>query len=837
MSQPAPSTPTPGHQTPSAGAPSPDSLGIQGQDAPRPQPSGGTPLSPESPICDPNGRDAATPTAMSPRMNPSSLITDPAGREAARPDTLSPSMNPASLVAGPNGKEEVRPADLSPWLNPASLVADPAGQAGLRRLLARWGERDWLRPLDVAFADFLWEEAPTAPPLLILAAALASHQLGRGHACLDLAATLSDPAFALSLPPDGVDPPEDEPTPRPAEVLAGLTLSAWQATLNNPDLVGTGPGATPLVLAGPRLYLRRYWAYERAVSADILARLARSAQPRAALPLAALRQTLDILFPPATPGLGPAIPGPDWQKLACALAAPSAFSVITGGPGTGKTTTVVRLLALLQAMALGEPTPGKPPRPLRIRLAAPTGKAAARLNESIAGAVANLPLAGLPDGEAVRATIPVTVTTLHRLLGSRPDTRHLRHHAGNPLALDVLVIDEASMIDLEMMAAVLAALPPSARLILLGDKDQLASVEAGAVLGQLCQRAGAGHYTPDSRDWLAAATGEKLDLALIDPAGLPLDQAIVMLRHSHRFSADSGIGQLAQAVNAGDSTAVRGIWAQGHPDLALAAIPNLEAPALRSLVTGGGLAPTATSPANTLHTSTAAPPADHDQQPAGEQPPARLGYGHYLTLLRQSRPGPEAAPGAFDDWARRVLKAHGQFQVLCALRRGPWGVEGLNHWIARALQDAQLIDAGTGWYLGRPVLVTRNDCGLGLMNGDIGVTLVHPGAAGQGAGLRVAFPAGDGQDGIKWVLPSRLQAVETVYALTVHKSQGSEFTHVALVLPEHPSPILTRELLYTGITRARHYFTLVRPGGEAVLDRAVRRQVLRASGLMADGGQ
>ncbi len=800
MSPPAPSTPTPDLPAPSASTPSPDGPGIQGQKTLRPQPSGGTPPS------------------------PASLIAGPAGREAARPAAISPSMDPASLVAGPKGEDAATPATLSPWMNPASLVASPEGQAGLRRLLARWGERDWLRPLDVAFAAFLWEEAPAAPPLLILAAALASHQLGRGHACLDLAATLSDPAFALSLPPEGADRPDDEPTPRPAEVLAGLTLSAWQGALHHPDLVGTGAGATPLVLAGPRLYLRRYWAYERAVSADIQARLARSARPRAALPLAALRQTLDILFPPPTPGFLPATPGPDWQKLACALAAPSAFSVITGGPGTGKTTTVVRLLALLQALALAAPSPGKPPRPLRIRLAAPTGKAAARLNESIAGAVASLPLAALANGEAVRATIPVTVTTLHRLLGSRPDTRHLRYNAGNPLALDVLVIDEASMIDLEMMAAVLAALPPSARLILLGDKDQLASVEAGALLGQLCQRAGAGHYTPDSRDWLAAATGERLDPALIDSAGLPLDQAIVMLRHSHRFSADSGIGQLAQAVNEGDSAAVLGIWARGHRDLALAAIPNLEAPALRSLVTGGGLAPA----------ETAAPAADHLQIPAGEQTPARLGYGHYLTLLRQERPSPEAEPGAFDAWAWRILKAHGQFQVLCALRRGPWGVEGLNHWIARALQEAQMIDACTGWYLGRPVLVTRNDYGLGLMNGDIGVTLVHPGAAGQGENLRVAFPAGDGQDGIKWVLPSRLQAVETVFALTVHKSQGSEFTHVALVLPEHPSPILTRELLYTGITRARHYFTLVRPGGEAVLDRAVQRRVLRASGLMAD---
>ena len=193
-------------------------------------------------------------------------------------------MDPASLVAGPKGEDAATPVTLSPWMNPASLVASPEGQAGLRRLLARWGERDWLRPLDVAFAAFLWEEAPAAPPLLILAAALASHQLGRGHACLDLAAPLSDPAFALSLPPEGADRPDDEPTPRPAEVLAGLTLSAWQGALHHPDLVGTGAGATPLVLAGPRLYLRRYWAYERAVSADIQARLARSARPRAAKP-------------------------------------------------------------------------------------------------------------------------------------------------------------------------------------------------------------------------------------------------------------------------------------------------------------------------------------------------------------------------------------------------------------------------------------------------------------------------------------------------------------------------------------------------------------------------
>ncbi len=769
-------------------------------------------------------------------MNPATLSPTTPGVLAPSAHALPPARQ-ATLGTRPHPTGSYQPS-------PVALVTSPQGQEGLRRLLARWAEHDWLRPLDVAFADFLWAEAPDAPPLLILAAALASHQLGRGHACLDLEATLRDPAFALALPPEGADGPDDPSDLRPAEVLNGLSLSDWLAALLYPDLVGTGAGATPLVLAGPRLYLRRYWEYEQAVSAGIRARLARSATQRRVLPLDALRQTLDVLFPPATIR-------PDWQKLACALAAPSAFSIITGGPGTGKTTTVVKLLALLQALALAELTPGKPPRPLRIRLAAPTGKAAARLNESIAGAVASLPLAGLANGEAVRATIPVIVTTLHRLLGSRPDTRHLRHHAGNPLALDVLVIDEASMIDLEMMAAVLAALPPSARLILLGDKDQLASVEAGAVLGQLCQRAGAGHYTPDSRDWLTAATGERCDPDLIDPAGTLLDQAIVMLRHSHRFAADSGIGQLAQAVNAGDCAAVLDIWIHDHPDLALAAVEHSEDPGFRSLIRDGQIAaagptqaprvpsailPTLPPLASSSFPETPATPRNLTMLKPPPIPPW-VGYRHYLTILHQGRPAPEADTGAFDAWARMVLKAQGQFQVLCALRRGPWGVEGLNQSIAQVLQEARLIEATRGWYLGRPVLVTRNDYGLGLMNGDMGITLAYPANPGQPEILRVAFPAGDGQDGIKWVLPSRLQAVETVYALTVHKSQGSEFTHVALVLPENPSPILTRELLYTGITRARNYLTLVRPGGEMVLTQAIRRQVLRASGLMEDRGQ
>lgn len=655
-------------------------------------------------------------------------------------------------------------------------------------LLDRWADHGWLRGLDAAFAAFLAREVPDAPPPAILAAALASHQLGRGHACLDLADTLADPGFALSLPPDGDDGGDARP-PLPAEVLAGLDLAGWQAALTHPELVADGPGATPLVAVGRRVYLRRYWQYERSVREAIDARLAAPLQ----LPADALRAALDALFPPAANGL-------DWQKLACALAAHSAFAIVTGGPGTGKTTTVVRLLAVLQTLALA----GDAARALRIRLAAPTGKAAARLNESIAGAVAKLQLDGLPDGDAVRAAIPVQVTTLHRLLGSRPDSRHFRHHAGNPLPVDVLVVDEASMVDLEMMAALLAALPARARLVLLGDKDQLASVEAGAVLGELCRRASEGHYTAETAGWIADVTGATIPASLIDPAGTALDQAVAMLRFSHRFRHDSGIGQLAAAVNDGDVEAATGCFDAGFADLARVAVgEGADERALRRLVVEG----------------------DTGKAYAGERP---LGYRHYLETLRDARPAAGAAQADIDDWARKVLAAHGQFQLLCGLRRGPCGVEGLNRRIAGWLKEAGLIPAAEGWYAGRPVLVTRNDYGLGLMNGDIGITLELPGGV-----LRVAFPAGDGSHGIKWVQPSRLQAVETVFALTVHKSQGSEFTHVAMALPESLSPILTRELIYTGITRARQWFTLADAPASTVLARAVERRVLRVSGLMA----
>ncbi|MCA7012390.1 exodeoxyribonuclease V subunit alpha [Dickeya dadantii] len=672
----------------------------------------------------------------------------------------------------------------------------------LTRLLDQWVECGWLRELDRALVRFLHQECPDASPLLLLGAALVSYQLGRGHVCLDLEATLADSGFSLALPPEG-DRSENRQIARPAEVLAGVTLSAWQAALQQPQLVSSGEGRTPLVLVGARLYLRRYWQYEQDVRHAITQQLRQNETLRSAIAPAALRQRLDALFPAVESSTT------NWQKLACALAAGSAFSIITGGPGTGKTTTVVKLLALLQSLALEQH--GKP---LRIRLAAPTGKAAARLNESIAGAIAGLTLDGLAQGEAIREHINSEVVTLHRLLGSRPDTRHFRHHADNPLMLDVLVVDEASMVDLEMMAALLAAMPTRSRLILLGDKDQLASVEAGALMGELCQRAVQGHYLPQTRDWLRQVAGDAPDDSLLDPQGSALDQSIAMLRHSYRFGAHSGIGQLAEAVNAGDAAALASVWRQGYADLARLTLTTNDNRALREWVIDGAAGR------------------------FGAQPPAAppVGYGDYLRRMASTRPALTAPQSEFDMWAAQILDAFGQFQLLCALRNGPWGVDSMNERIAQLLYRDGLLAAWQGWYPGRPVMVTRNDYSQRLMNGDIGITLQVPLLQPDGSRVwatRVAFPAGDGSSGIRWMLPGRLSAVETVFAMTVHKSQGSEFAHTALLLPDSLSPILTRELVYTGITRAKHAFSLGCVGEHStVLTEAVGRRVLRVSGLV-----
>ncbi|WP_448693300.1 exodeoxyribonuclease V subunit alpha [Pseudomonas rhizophila] len=686
-------------------------------------------------------------------------------------------------------------ADLLPKSSDDESLMDlaPLSRADdLLLLLTRWVERGWLRALDKAFVAFLHELAPEDDPLVLLAAALTSHQLGHGHVCLDLFETLKEPDFALSLPPEGDSQTGVELLP--SQILRTLDGAHWCKVLASSALVALAVDEheearqRPLVLSGKRLYLRRYWAYERRIDEALRQRLAEhEAAPDD------LRERLNGLFGPAN-----AADPIDWQKLACALATRGAFSIITGGPGTGKTTTVVRLLALLQAPAV------EAGKPLRIRLAAPTGKAAARLTESISQQVRTLDVV-----DAVRERIPCDVTTVHRLLGSRPGTRHFRHHGGNRLPLDVLVIDEASMIDLEMMANLLDALPTHARLVLLGDKDQLASVEAGAVLGDLCRDAEEGWYSPRTLAWLESVSGENLaasDLRQDLDGTHALAQQVVMLRHSRRFGEGSGIGQLARRVNQQQPEQARQLLLEGEfTDLFSLALRGEHDGALERLLLDG----------------------------KAEGP---KGYRHYLSLLRQRRPAISRPleDSCWTDWAREVLSAFDEFQLLCAVRKGPWGVAGLNQRITAALLKAQLIDSDHQWYEGRPVLMTRNDYGLGLMNGDIGIALKLPEREGPDAGkqvLRVAFPRNDGQRGVRFVLPSRLNDVETVFAMTVHKSQGSEFAHTALILPDALNPVLTKELVYTAITRGKHWFSLIEPRA-GVFEEAVQRKVKRLSGLM-----
>lgn len=637
-------------------------------------------------------------------------------------------------------------------------------------------ERGWLRPLDVAFARFLEAQAADAPPALPLLGALTSRQQADGHLCLDLSAW-------ASLADDAGWPEHwRHMLAAAANAPASLLSSALMA-----DAGDAAQASSPLVLDGSRVYLRRYWNHEQRVARAIAQRLSRNNDTS---PL--LSAQLARLFP------APATHGPDWQRVACALAARGAFTVITGGPGTGKTTTVVRLLGLLQTLHRKETS-----RPLRIRLAAPTGKAAARLQSSISTQIARLDV-----DDDVRSSIPSQVDTLHRLLGARPDTRRFRHDASHPLHLDVLVIDEASMIDLEMMSAVLAALPDTARLVLLGDKDQLSSVEAGAVLGDLCRRAESGHYDAATAAWLLDTTGDRIDAWVSDDAR-PLDQHVAMLRYSHRFVADSGIGTLAQYVNRGDANAVQALLSARHADIAWTDAAA-DTRTLSQLVLDGGTSQFL--------------PTNGDAQPQG--------YRHYIQWLHRERPPAHADAASYDTWARGVLRAFGSFQLLCALRQGPFGAEGLNRQIAGILHQAQLIDTSHEWYEGRPVLVTRNDYSLGLMNGDVGIAMRVPDANGV-MHLRVAFEvageAGSNATRIRFVLPSRLGERETVYAMTVHKSQGSEFDHAALVLPAEASAVLTRELLYTGITRARRWFSLLAP--TAIVRQSVEQPVHRHSGL------
>ena len=573
--------------------------------------------------------------------------------------------------------------------------------------------------LDLHVARFLAGLSTVAAGEVFLAAALLSRATGAGDVCLDLAAVAGRPVPAAA----GIDSPATFPE-----------LGAWSAALRSSAVVGSPGQKRPLVLdSANRLYLRRYWEYEQAAAQSVRRRVGEAVEQ---MDTGRLRQGLADLFPD---GPGDEI---NWQKIAAAIAALKRFSVITGGPGTGKTFTIARLLVLVMEQV--------PERRLRIHLAAPTGKAAARMRESLKQA-----REGLRGRHPAADQLPEEVHTLHRLLKTLPGSPYFRHNRENPLETDIVVVDEASMVDMALMAKLLEAVPSAARLVLVGDKDQLASVEAGSVLGDICDRDRMHGFSAELCETLQQATGERLDARSGSPPGL--QDCMVELRNSFRFSAGSAIGELSRAVNRGD---------------AARALAILDTPGEGSIAW-----------------------LDPDAGSAAALALERLILGGAEACFRKGTPA-------------EALQELNRFKILCAHKAGPHGVDAVNRAAEQLLVRQGLIRPeaalATPWYAHRPVLVTRNDYALGLYNGDIGMSL--PDDASGSRGLFVFFPGGPGE--IRRFLPYRLPEHETVYAMTVHKSQGSEFDEVLLILPDRDSPVLTRELVYTALTRARKTVTI-----------------------------
>ena len=548
--------------------------------------------------------------------------------------------------------------------------------------------------IDRHFARFV--DGFSQGDLPAVAAAMLSRNMRHGHICLDL--SKGPVEFAEPLP--GFVWPE---------------LKTWKKAFGKSRAIGRPEEGRPLVLddAG-RFYLRRYWEYEQALAQRILVRCQQSAAPNL---LITEHET------PVQPERG------DLQGLAIQTALTRHFVVISGGPGTGKTTTVLKILERMVSEPGGEK--------LRIALAAPTGKAAARLQETLRAGTGNASLQG---------RLPKSASTLHRLLGPCHHSVYFRHHAKNLLPVDLVVVDEASMVPLTMMAKLFDALPEKARVILLGDRDQLSSVEPGAVLGDIANA--------------ASKPG-------------PLNGSLIMLEKNYRFGNESHIFALSNAVRDGKADRALEILSSGeHPDL------------------GAGRAP---------------PPPQLEEQLRQR---IIAGYSGYL-----GRPDPAEALNEFK-----------KFRVLCPFRVGPYGVENLNRAIEKILREKSLISGAQNAYPGLPILITQNDDPLRLYNGDIGILLPDP----ADASLLLAWFIGE-DGGIRRIPPARLPGHEPAFAMTVHKSQGSEFDKVLLILPEKDSPLLTRELIYTGLTRARSRVEVWFQ--ESVLRAAVTRYVQRGSGL------
>ncbi|MEO8690136.1 MAG: exodeoxyribonuclease V subunit alpha [Solirubrobacteraceae bacterium] len=609
---------------------------------------------------------------------------------------------------------------------------------GATGLLLEFNDAGVLAAADVHVARRLAGLIDEADESVVLAAALAVRAPRIGHVFVDLARIHETATVDVDDPIDLTTLPWPEP-------------AGWVAQVAASGLVGAD---RPLQLLGGALYLDRYWREEQQVATDLEA-LAGAAD--IAVEADVLAAGITRLFKGEDPDVR--------QRQAAAAAVLRRLAVVAGGPGTGKTTTVARIVALLEEQALA--TRAAPPL---VALAAPTGKAAARLAEAVHTEALRLDI-----DEATRARLlELEASTLHRLLGWKPGTHsRFRHDRGNRLPYDVVIVDETSMVSLSLMARLTEAVRREARLILVGDPGQLTSIEAGAVLGDIV---GPAADAPRMSAAVRAAVGEASGSPVEGTApstDVPVGDGIVVLRTVHRFGG--GIERLADAIHAGDA------------DAAISALAGEDI---------------------TWIDTDAGEPAALDRLSAVREAAVTTG----LAVIEAARAGDAAG----------AIRELGAFRVLCAHRRGAHGVATwmprIETWLA-----AELPGFGTEqWYVGRPLLVTENDHGIRLYNGDTGVVVTsgttgRPTAAFERQGEIVTFS------------PTRLAAVETVYAMTVHKSQGSQFDTAAVLLPDPDSPILTRELLYTAVTRARARLMLV--GTEESIRAAVDRPIARASGL------
>lgn len=590
-------------------------------------------------------------------------------------------------------------------------------------------EKDSIENIDLEFCRLLLEIEPGVHPDVLLAAGLTSYAYRQGNICISLADHAGKSVFE-----------EFE--------MKAPSLDNWITHLEDTSVVGRPGDFSPLILdEARRLYLHKLWHYEQSLAKNISAK-ARSQSEEINSEL--LNEGIKRLFDFRDDEL-------NWQAIAAIAAVYNNLTVISGGPGTGKTTTVVNVLALLLEQSLNsEHMPS-------FALAAPTGKAAARLEDSILSSKENLNV-----HSKIKEAIPGNALTIHQLLGARRNSSRFRYNKENPLPYDVVIIDEASMVDQALMSRLMEALLHDAKLILIGDKDQLASVEAGSVLGSICN-IDRNSISPDFAERLGDFSIDLPSIYIENPKK-PLTDSIILLEKSYRFKEDSGIPKLAAAINRG------------------------EAPQAFELLESG--------------TEEGISFADFSSFENFENELKDLVIHYFQPVIASDSP-------------EEMFKTLKSFRLLSPHRRGPLGVRYLNQKVEDILISEGLVFRYEKWYHGRPIIINQNEYSLNLNNGDIGICF-HDAQGNK----QVLFPK---ETGFMSIAPSRLPDFSNAFALTVHKSQGSEFDHIKIVLPDKVSPVLTRELLYTAVTRARSSVEIT--GKREVLTEGIKSRLQRSSGL------